>query len=348
MSAMPNKRRSSVLRATGRLTALAVLVALAFVPDRFLPGGQGIDLEGAFAGKPMEIRWSGDGTAPYRVAVAMETGLCDIVEFDAGGTMVKKWSAQLATDRGRLQPGGRVKLHPRPGAAGYYHLRMGPLATWGPMLVATRLVLLGLSAALGAAWLFGVPVRARQWDARQRRAVAVVGATAAFSGLVLYSIVHEAGHLLFAWWWGGTPAWDQFSWTLFAGEEPHASFHSLPPVAEPWMAAGGILLPTLVGCVLVAAGFWPGGLATWWVPLVLVTAGAVLLLGNLGLVADTEHTLPLALHWGFDGILAQCVALLPAMLTLAIYGYLGYRLRSRAEAPERFLPQAEPADAAER
>jgi hypothetical protein len=73
-----------------------------------------------------------------------------------------------------------------------------------------------------------------------------------------------------------------------------------------------------------------------------VSAGAVLLLGNLGLFADTGHTLPLALHWGFHGILAQIVALLPAMLTLAIYGYLGYRLRHRAEAPERIPHQTEP------
>ena len=33
----------------------AGLVALALVPDRFLPGGQGIDAEGAFAGSPVEI-----------------------------------------------------------------------------------------------------------------------------------------------------------------------------------------------------------------------------------------------------------------------------------------------------
>jgi hypothetical protein len=143
----------------------------------------------------------------------------------------------------------------------------------------------------------------------------------------LYSLVHEAGHLLFGWLWGDTPAWHQVSWTIFSGEEPHAAFRSLPDEAVPWMGAGGILLPTLVGCVLVAAGFWRGGRAARWVQLVLVTAGAVLLLGNLGLFADTDHTLPLALHLGLHGVLAQIVALMPAVLTLAVYGYIGYRLR---------------------
>jgi hypothetical protein len=103
----------------------------------------------------------------------------------------------------------------------------------------------------------------------------------------------------------------------------------------------------LVGCILVAAGFRLGGRGAWWVQLVLVTAGAVLLLGNLGLFADTDHTLPLARHLGFQGTLGQLVALMPAVLTLAIFGYIGYRLRSRAEAPERMRHQAEPSAAAD-
>jgi hypothetical protein len=321
---------------------LAVLVALAFIPDRFLPGGQGIEVEGTFAGKPVEIQWSGDGAVPYRVAVVLQTGRCDIVELDAGGTVVKQWSAQQATDRGRIQPGGRVKLIARPRAEGYYHLRMGALATWAPVLMATRVVLLGLSAALGAAWLFGVRVRRRQWDARRRLVFVVLGATTAFSGLILYSIVHEAGHLLFGWLWGGTPAWDQISWTIFAGEEPHAAFRSLPSDAVPWMAAGGMLLPTLVGCALVAAGLRRGGRGGSWIQLVLVAAGAVLLLGNLSLFVDTGHTIPLAHRLGFHGVLAQLVALTPAVLTLAIWVYVGYHLRFRPEAREQIPHRAEP------
>jgi hypothetical protein len=203
---------------------------------------------------------------------------------------------------------------------------MGALATWGPVLMATRVLLLGLSAALVAAWSFGVRVDRRQWDARRRF---VILGSAAFSGLVLYSILHEAGHLLCGWLWGGTPAWDHVSWTVFSAEEPHAAFLSLPREAVPWMAAGGVLLPTLVACVVLAAGFWRGRVG-WWVQLVLVTTGAVLLLGNLGLFIDAEHTIPLALRLGFDGTLAQVAARMPAVLTLAIWGYVGYRLRFRA------------------
>jgi hypothetical protein len=221
---------------------------------------------------------------------------------------------------------------------------MGRLAIWSPALMALRALLLGMCAALALAWLFGVRINRRQWDVRR---LFVVAGTAAFSGIVLYSVVHEAGHLLFGWLWGGTPAWDQVSWTVFSGEEPHAAFRALPREAVPWMAAGGILLPTLVGCILVAAGIRRGGRGAWWVQLVLVTAGAVLLLGNLGLFADSDHTLPLARHLGFQGTLGQLVALMPAVLTLAIFGYIGYRVRSRAEAPQRIPHQAEPNAAAD-
>jgi len=47
--------------------------------------------------------------------------------------------------------------------------------------------------------------------------------------------------------------------------------------------------------------------------------------------ADAGHTLPLANHLGFDGVLAQIAALTPALLTLTIYGWIAYRLRCRAE-----------------
>ena len=332
MSDLPHTR--SVFRVTGRLVAAGALMALALVPDRFLPGDQGIDREGTLAGEPMEFSWGGKRAAPYQIAVAMGTGLCDIVVFNAGGIVEKTWSAKQATDRGRIQPSGRVKLAARPGAEGHYHLRMGPLVTWCPVLMARRVVLLGLSAALAAAGLFRVRVGRRQWDARQRHLVVCIGATTAFSGLVLYSIVHEAGHLFLGWLCGATPAWDQVCWTVFSGEEPHAAFRSLPREAEPWMWAGGLLLPTFVGCVLVVAGCWRGTRGAWWARALLVTVGAVLLLGNLGLFADAGHTLPLALHLGAHGILAQVAALMPAMLTLSVYACLGYRLRFRSKAPE--------------
>jgi hypothetical protein len=307
---------------------LGALVALALVPDRFLPGGQGIDVEGAFAGDPVEIQWTGEAAASYRVVLTMETGLCDVVAFDADGTVAEQWSAETATTRGRIQPGGCVRLLAQPGAKGYYHLRMGPLAMWWPALMWARVAALAVVAALVMARLLGVRIDRRRWDVRR---LLVIGATTALTGIVLYSLVHEAGHLLFGWLWGGTPAWHQVSWTIFSGEEPHAAFRSLPDEAVPWMGAGGMLLPTLVGCVLVAAGFW-GGRVARWVQLVLVTAGAVLLLGNLGLFADTGHMLPLAHRLGLHGALAQTVALTPAVLTLAIWGYVGYRLRFGSEA----------------
>lgn len=189
-SAVSHKRWPRALSAIGRLVAVGVLAATALVPGRFLPGGEGIDVQGAFASVPVEVHWTGEAVTPYRVVVTMKTGLCDIVAFDARGSIVQ-WSAQEVTYFGRIQPGGSVKLVPRPGAEGYYHVRVGPLATWGPVLMATRVALLGMSAALAAAWLFGVHIDRRQWSSRRRREAVVVGATTTLTGLVLYSILPD-------------------------------------------------------------------------------------------------------------------------------------------------------------
>jgi hypothetical protein len=326
---MSATRSETWLHGTGtavRLVIVAVLVALALLPDRFLPGGQSIDVEGEFAGDPVEIRWTGEA-APYHLAIQMETGLCDVITLDAAATVVEQWWTQTTTYQGQIPRGGKVRLVARPGAEGYYHLTIGSPAMWGPTLMGARIALLVLSAALVAAWLFGARMNWRQWSARRRIALVIIAATTAFTGIVLYSIIHEAGHLLFGWLWGGTPALHQVAWTIFSGEEPHANFRSLPPEAVPWMGAGGMLLPTFVGCALVAVGFWGGGRAPRWLQLVSVTAGVVLLLGNLGLFASTDHTMPLALYLGFRGVLTQIVALMPAVLTLAVYAYIGYRLR---------------------
>lgn len=330
MNATLHESRFSALRVAGQFAVLGALMASVLFPERFLPFVQGIEVEGTFAGDPVEMPWTGETPVPYRIVVTMETGLCEIVEFDVSGGVARHFLAQEVTYRGRIHPGGSVRLLARLDAKGYYHLRMGPLAMWGPALMGARVAALAVFATFVAARLFGVRIDWRQWDARRRRALPVVAATTALTGLVLYTIVHEAGHLLFGWLWGGTPAWSQVSWTVFSGEEPHAAFRSLPDEAVPWMGAGGMLLPTFVGCVLVGAGFWWGARVAPWMQLALVTAGALLLLGNLGLVADTDHTLPLALHFGLPGVLAEIAALMPVALTLAIYGYIIYRLRTLA------------------
>jgi hypothetical protein len=86
--------------------------------------------------------------------------------------------------------------------------------------------------------LFGVRVDRRQWDARQLLAI---GATTAFSGIVLYSLAHDAGHLFVGWLWRGTPVWHQgFMVDLFRRGAARA-FRSLADAALTWMGAGGML-----------------------------------------------------------------------------------------------------------
>ena len=54
---------------------------------------------------------------------------------------------------------------------------------------------------------------------------------AAVSGL-LYSVVHEFGHYIFAVALGGEVR--SITWTIFGTVEPHVSYHYLPPAARPW------------------------------------------------------------------------------------------------------------------
>jgi hypothetical protein len=120
-------------------------------------------------------------------------------------------------------------------------------------------------------------------------------ASFAFSAVIIYSIVHEGCHLLLGKLFGGRPSWHAVRWTVFSGEKPHIAFEHLPASVRPWMSAGGVLLPSLAGLALILLWSFVEKQARWWLQLLIVIPGLVLLLGNLGLFADGRHRLPLAL-----------------------------------------------------
>lgn len=301
--------------------------AFALLPERYLPGGQGLNAEGQFEGRPVEIQWTGQKAAPYSFALHLQKGRCDYAQLNSAGTVLQHGSVgeQLTRD-GQVEPGGSFRFSPSPDVVGGYHVRIGRLKVLGPLLTLARVVvlagcLLGIFAGL---WGLRLP-----WAGQDRRRRLAAAAVLAVSSLVLYSLVHEAGHLLFGTLFGAQPDWHAVRWTVFSGEEPHAAFRHLPPGAEPWMSAGGILLPSLVGMMVLLLWTFLRRRTPWWVQLLAIIPGLVLLLGNLGLFADAGHTLALASHLGLGGVTAQIAARSPAIVTLVIFGFLCAKASSR-------------------
>ena len=139
-------------------------------------------------------------------------------------------------------------------------------------------------------------------DSSIRRRV-TIAATAILSWLVFYPFVHELGHLLPAVASGAEV--NKFIWTPLLGRT-HVSLNNVSESAIPWVDAGGILLPTIVGTVLVAV--WislpvktPAPLWRIW----LIIPGGIMLLGNFGLIFEMilesnslDHMHSLAKHIG--------------------------------------------------
>lgn len=311
------------------MVLLVGLAVLALLPNRYLPDGEGINLDGIFEGRPVMVQWPRQSTAPYDLALDLEKGVCKFVQLDAAGRVLDKWSASRITQKGHIRLGGQLQFFPTEGAVGRYRVRVGRFIVWGALLTVLRVAVVtgclsGMAAVLcGWRGLGGLLLgRSVSWRSLDRRRYRVATAMLAFSGIVLYPAIHEGGHELFGTLFGARPSWGGVRWTCLQGEEPHAAFYSMPPEALPWMGTGGILFPTLIGLVLLLFWRFCGGRMRWWLQMLLVVPGLVLLAGNLGLFADVGHTLPLATHFGLGGVLAQIAARVPALVTLGMFAWI--------------------------
>ena len=144
----------------------------------------------------------------------------------------------------------------------------------------------------------------------------------AMLAMSFYSVVHEAGHLLPALAFGIEVK--GVTWTVFGGQSPHVSLGDTPRWAMAWIDAGGLLLPTLLGSVLMTA--WLAvrrrcspALAAWlWIP------GLTMLCGNIGLLIEVfapawtthSHMRSLSIWLGLSGITAGMLELLPLIPTV--------------------------------
>jgi hypothetical protein len=318
----------------GILLALTPAEAL---PDSFRPF---VSARGTFDGKPVQlgIPKSRKATVSVSMAVRMNKGVCKVSYSGPDG------NSPLLTlgggaPRFELPTGSQLVLDPgtNPGS---YEVYIGP--KWHPLAPPGKLVI--FFACLGG--LISPLILRRNKPLLKRlgrKRFLFLIAIAAISCLS-YSVVHEFGHLGVAVLLGGKV--NKIVWTMFSGEEPHVSFSHLPDTASPWMAAGGILFPTLVGLILV--GFWItfSKQMSWYMSVLLVVPGLVFLFSNvaclLGVIIRNPlrngHMAALALHLGLQGVPKVLLTLSPLFITIIVYILAGIKLFKTKTVPKQVNP----------
>lgn len=134
--------------------------------------------------------------------------------------------------------------------------------------------------------------------------------------LLIYPLMHEVGHFIPAVCTDAEV--NKFVWLpLFA--RPHVSLNRVSGEALPWVDAGGILIPTAVGTLLIAALLLlPTSVSITWRMWLFIPA-VVLLLSNFGLFWEAlgnangyAHMKGLAHRLVGGGWASLAVELLPA------------------------------------
>ena len=159
--------------------------------------------------------------------------------------------------------------------------------------------------------------------------IIILATIAVLSVTVIYPVIHESGHLL-AGHLQGVEARDA-ALTVWSGH-PHVSFADTPAHAIPWIDAGGIILPTVVGILLMVIWFTLSRRISFVTGYVLWIPGLVLLSGNLGAVAEAAssthgHLGLLAAHFGLSGTAAFIFQASPALFSVLLFVFFVCHLR---------------------
>lgn len=304
-------------------------LTLAVIPQSWLPDRPtlGAATTGEFAGNP--VRWTapeGDTRAMIvSVEVWMRAGTCSARLRDAEGSHLWGNGREVSWDA-VVSSGDEVLLEPH-GNAGRYDISIRlPLSEWrllGPKL--RRFILLPGVLGVLLMLIFRRQVQRLQ-ERLHNRGVGpgrqlFVAALIVLSGLVLYPVVHEAGHVLAGVLFGGTVDLDRVVWTPLTGEEPHVAFAALPESAGPWMTAGGTVLPPVVALLLLAIRRLLPGSRPWSVSTALLVVATLFLFSTLGclfeLYRDT-HLDALAVHFGLTGPVRLLFSLSPLIMATTV------------------------------
>jgi hypothetical protein len=224
---------------------------------------------------------------------------------------MERLRARVATFGNRLLVGESLLITCSEAARGPYRVSMGsPLLAIKPT---SRSFLLAL-AAIGVV----LHVASRRFKLKRQIALPrrlTLAGTALFSGLILYSVIHELGHYLFGRAFGGRVR--EVVWTLLEGDKPHVSFASLPPGTGVWMQAGGVFLPTAIGIGGIVLWLVLRRRLSWLGQTLILTPACVLIAGNLGLLAADDHHL--------SGLMGRTAVAVP-VFSIAILALVAVRL----------------------
>ncbi len=312
-----------------------VLLLLAVLPQRYIPERLApcVAAKGRFVGDPIRLMTpkSRKPEVAANIRIKMDRGICR-GSVQHGSKLTGLFNAREGTCRAQIPTGSELILDPE-GQTGDYDVTLGP--EWHPLSPkARRSVLLSMAFSMLAVLVLarrGVSALART---KIRRGFVLL-AVSVISGLVLYPVLHEGGHMIFGILFGARPNWSGVVWTCLSWEEPHGSFSYLPESAAPFMAAGGHTLPTLAALLLLLIWKLTCKNASWPVSAVLVTLPVLLLLGTLGCLFElyqNTHMDALAVHLELTGPLRVIVSLSPLLVAAAAYAWLGIVYwRSRLE-----------------
>ncbi len=307
-----------------------VLLLLAVVPQRYIPERlmPCVAAKGRFAGTLIRLTTpkSGKPEVAANIRIKMDRGICrGSVQHRSKVTGL--FNVGEGTCRARIPTGSELILDPQ-GQAGDYDVTIGP--EWHPLAPKARhIVLLPMAFSMVAVTVLAGRCASPTAKMKIRRGFFLVGVSV-ISGLVLYPVLHEGGHMIFGILFGAQPDWDGVVWTCLSGEEPHGSFSYLPESSAPFMAAGGHILPTLAALLLLLIWGFTCKHASWSESAALVTLPALLLLGTLGCLFElyqNTHMDALAVHLALTGPLRVTFSLSPFLVAAAAYVWLGIMCR---------------------
>jgi hypothetical protein len=329
---MTNVRQRS--RVVLGMAVLFVLLLIGAVPQRYIPERlcPVVTEEGTFEGKPIRVPTpKGEGgEVTARITIKMDRGMWCRGRFEKQGAATGLFNIAEGHCLARIPIGSELVLDPQ-GEVGDYGVTIGP--EWHPLgPKGRRFILLPIGVSSIAALTVGGKVRSQTRKLGAKRFLFLLG-VAVVNGLILYPVLHEGGHVVFGMLRGAKPDWEGVVWTCLSGQEPHASFASLPPGAGPLMSAGGHILPTVAALLLLLAwrlfyknASWYFSAALLWVPLLILFST----LGCLFELNQQSHMDALAVGFGLSGPLRIGFSLSPLLVAIAAYLWVGIRLKGRS------------------
>lgn len=331
----------------GVALVVVVLLVIGVIPQRNIPEQLApvLSVKGKFEGKPIHVRAPGTGKRllPATVSIAMDRGVCQ-VSLKTGTTRTQLCRMGAGNVRVQAAAGSELLLDPQ-GNTGDYAIALGP--EWHPLGPKTRrFVLLPMAITLAVGFVLRGKIQSQLVQLGAKRACFLAG-LAVISGLVLYPVIHEFGHILSGMICGAKPDWAAVVWTPLRGEEPHAAFSYLPQGAGPLMSAGGTLLPTVAALVLLATWKLINRRVSWYVSAVLVGLPGLWLISTLGCLFELHqntHMDALAVDLGLKGPLRVLFSVSPLLVAAAAYAWLGMEYRGRKKGIQGEPPSVGPRD----